>query len=178
MMHKIISILWVLLLGIYLPACAQQIPDERPEINNPAFDKKISQLIRFSVPTIGVEELKNIQHEVLIFDTRNRAEYDVSHLPGAAFLGYNNPDWSVLDGVSKETPIVLYCSIGYRSEKVGEQLLKKGYTRVFNLYGSIFEWVNQGNLVVDASGQPIDKVHTYNANWGKWMENGKLEKVW
>ncbi|HMQ49828.1 MAG TPA: rhodanese-like domain-containing protein [Saprospiraceae bacterium] len=178
MLRKIFLSMWVLILGIYVPACAQTIPEKRPEINNPAFDKKISQLIRFSVPTIGVEELKNIQREVLIFDARNKEEFDVSHLPGAVFLGYNQPNWSVLDSVPKDTPIVLYCSIGYRSEKVGEQLLKKGFTQVFNLYGSIFEWVNQGNPVVDASGQAVNQVHTYNADWGKWMENAVMKKVW
>ena len=72
----------------------------------------------------------------------------------------------------------MYCSIGYRSEKVGEELKKMGFKNVYNLYGSIFEWVNQGNEVVDENEKVTEKVHTYNKRWSKWIEDGKAEKVW
>ena len=39
-----------------------------------------------------------------------------------------------------------------RSEKIGKKLLDMGYTNVKNLYGSIFEWANQGNILVDQKG--------------------------
>jgi hypothetical protein len=47
-----------------------------------------------------------------------------------------------------------------------------------NLYGSIFEWVNQGNPVVNKDNQPTQQVHTYNKNWSRWVEKDKAEKVW
>ncbi|MEQ8705682.1 MAG: rhodanese-like domain-containing protein [Phaeodactylibacter sp.] len=168
-------VIGVLMLG--RPACAQP-PEDRPPVGNPRFDQKISSMLSFTIPTIGVQEVRDIQEEVYIFDARNREEYNVSHIEGARFLGYKNLEEQALEGVPKDSQVVLYCSIGYRSEKVAEQLRKRGFTNVHNLYGSIFEWVNQGLPVVDTTGEQTNKVHTYNANWGKWVDKKQAEKVW
>lgn len=155
-----------------------QPPADRPPVQNPDFDDKISRTIRFSIPTIGVTELREHQPDFLIFDTRQAAEYQVSHIPGASYLGYEDFDPVRLRDIPKEKPIVLYCSIGYRSEKIGEKLQKLGYTNVRNLYGSIFEWVNQGYPVVTPAGNTTQQVHTYNRNWSKWVDHQHAEKVW
>jgi rhodanese-related sulfurtransferase len=158
-------------------ACGQ-VPENRPFIQNPKFDKKISSLISFSIPTISVKELEEKQKEVLLLDAREKEEYEISHIEGAKYLGYDQPDFDVLADVPEDTEIVLYCSIGYRSEKIGEKLKKKGYTNVKNLYGSIFEWANQGLPLVDSKGDNTDKVHTYNKQWSRWLDNQQFEKVW
>ena len=145
---------------------------------DPAFDQKVSDMISFSVPIIDVRELKDIQNEVFIFDTRNHEEYDVSHIKNAEYLGYQDFDPDKLKDIPQNAKIVLYCSIGYRSEKIGEKLLSLGYKNVYNLYGSIFEWINQGNRVVDKNGQPTRNVHTYNRQWSKWLDDKKAKKVW
>lgn len=161
-----------------LSGCAQTKPADRPHCIDKAFDQKVSNMISFSVPTIGVSELRDIQDEVYIFDTRKKEEYEVSHLPNARYLGYEDYDVERLTNVPKNSKIVLYCSIGYRSEKIGEKLVSEGYTKVYNLYGSIFEWVNQGNPIVNQNNQPTQKVHTYNRQWSKWLDGKKAEKVW
>lgn len=161
-----------------LPACSQQVPTNRPHLQNEDFDKKVESLLHFSVPVIGVEELNNIQNEVHIFDTREKEEYELSHIPGAAYAGYKDFVPEVLQAVPKNDTIVLYCSVGYRSEKIGEKLMKLGYSKVYNLYGSLFEWANQDYPLVDKDGQPTKKIHTYNRNWSKWVEEGKAEKIW
>jgi len=159
-------------------SCAQE-PAVRPHCVDKQFDKKVSRTIRFSVPVVGVEELRQMQDgEVLILDAREKEEFETSHIKGAEYFGYNNLEMSVLEDVPKDQPIVLYCSIGYRSEKVGEKLQQMGFTKVYNLYGSIFEWVNQGEPVVDKEEQPTEEVHTYNKKWSKWVEDGKAVKVW
>ena len=134
-------------------------------------------MLSFSVKTIAPNDVKR-EPNMVILDARERAEYDVSHLPNAVFIGYNNFEKKIVDSLAKDKPIVVYCSIGYRSEKIGEKLQKLGFTKVYNLYGSIFEWVNQGNAIVDKNNQPTKKVHTYNKNWSRWVEEGKAEKVW
>jgi len=159
-------------------ACGQEIPQGRPQLTNPAFDNKLVNLLDFTVPLIGVKELKNIQDEVYVFDTRNEEEYEVSHIPGASFLGYKSFDPGMVQNLSKSDTIVLYCSVGYRSEKIGKRLIQMGYIHVFNLYGSIFEWTNQNYPLVDKSGKATHQVHTYNQNWSQWIEDGKAEKIW
>ena len=159
------------------PACGQP-PANRPPVKNDAFDKELTRLLSFSVPTIGVQELRDIQNEVYIFDAREEEEYLASHIEGARYLGYKNFDKQALASVPQGAKVVLYCSVGYRSEKIGERLQKMGFTEVNNLYGSIFEWVNQGYPVVGPDGKPTLKVHTYNAKWSRWVDNDKAEKVW
>ena len=163
--------------SVFLMACNGQVPASRAHCQNPDFDKKVAKMLSFSVKTISPSDL-NRQSNILVLDARERTEYDVSHLPNAVFIGYNSFEKKTLDTVPKDKPIVVYCSIGYRSEKIGEKLKKMGYTKVYNLYGSIFEWLNQGYPVVDKNGQPTNKVHTYNKAWSHWVEDGKAEKIW
>lgn len=77
----------------------------------------------------------------------------------------------------KDKKIVVYCSIGYRSEKIAERIQAMGY-EVSNLYGSIFEWVNQGNQIVDNTGKETKELHTYNRKWSKWVEPDSVQKTW
>ena len=157
--------------------CQGQIPQQRAHCANPEFDKTVARWINFSVPTVSPTEVKQMK-QVLLLDARERSEYDVSHLPNARFCGYNDFDKNSLKDIPRDQPIVVYCSIGYRSEKIGEKLQKMGFTKVYNLYGSIFEWVNQGLPVVNNLNQPVPQVHTYNRSWSKWVDNTKIQKVW
>ncbi|HHM21242.1 MAG TPA: rhodanese-like domain-containing protein, partial [Bacteroidetes bacterium] len=113
-----------------------------------------------------------------IFDAREWDEYTVSHLPGAVYIGYKNFNKNIFEKMKKDQPIVLYCSVGYRSEKIGEKLQKMGFTNVHNLYGSIFEWVNKGYPIENFSEKNAKKIHTYNKKWSRWVTNPKVEKVW
>ena len=65
------------------------------------------------------------------------------------------------------------CSVGARSEKIGAQLRQAGFTNVRNLYGGIFEWVNEGQPVVTGANRPTDRVHAYSPTWGIWLKRGQ-----
>lgn len=161
------------------PGCAQKnVPLDKPTCLNPEFDKTITGMLSFSTPLIGVEALKNIQNEVIIFDARKREEFEVSHIKEARYIGYDDFDEARIADIPKDAKIVVYCSIGYRSEKIGNKLKQLGYSRVYNLYGSLFEWVNRGYEVYDSSGKPVKKIHGYNEKWSKWIDNSAFEKVW
>jgi len=75
----------------------------------------LSKYNEMSVPYIKVQTLKIEYDKYTVLDTRKKAEYEVSHLPGAIWAG-ENLDVSLLKNVSKEKPIVVYCSIGVRSD--------------------------------------------------------------
>ncbi len=141
---------------------------------NTSFDKKVNNLIHYRVPVMDVDTLAGKTDKYLILDAREREEFDVSHMKGAQFAGFKHfkiDDWKDVD---KDTPIVVYCSVGYRSEKVGKKLKKAGFTQVYNLYGGLFEWVNR-NYPLASNAK---KVHTYNKKWSKWVFNPKIEQVW
>ena len=142
-----------------------------------AFSDKINELLSFSVPVISVTEAHKLK-SVVFFDAREEEEFKVSHIPGAKYVGYRSFDEDLLDQIAKDQKIVVYCSIGYRSEKIGEKLKKLGYSKVYNLYGSIFEWANEGYALENAQGKVTKKVHVYNKKWSKWMTNENYEKVY
>lgn len=133
-----------------------------------------------SVPYISVQELKMVQKDdaVVILDAREREEFEVSHIKDAIFIGYSNFS---AEGVSemiktKNTPIVVYCSLGIRSETISEKLKQAGFTEVRNLYGGIFEWKNYGYPVQDLQGRETEKVHAFSRHWSKWLKKG--EKIY
>lgn len=159
---------WLLL---SLAACSQ---DNRVE--NRGFATVLQNLLDHSVPEISVAVAADMAGDVRFVDARERAEYDVSHIDGAVWSGYDDFDISRLAEVPKDEVVIVYCSVGYRSEKVAEKLIDAGYEHVWNLYGGIFEWKNREEAVVDPAGRPTDKVHAFDRTWGRWLQQG--EKVY
>jgi len=145
------------------------------QIKSKAFDSLLNVMVTKSVPSVGCEDIKKMKNIVLL-DTREKREYEVSHLKDARWVGFVNFNLKSVDAIPKDANIVVYCSIGVRSGKIGEKLMQAGFTNVPNLYGSIFEWVNQGNPVYDMTGKPTNKIHGYNWKWGVWCNKG--EKVY
>jgi len=146
---------------------------------NPKFEDKIDRMLSETVPFKYVSDLEEINlNDVILLDAREWEEYEVSHIPDARYIGYKKPVFTSLSDVEPDTEVIVYCSIGYRSEKIAEKLRDQGFTNVFNLYGSIFEWVNQGNTIEDSKGETTTKIHTYSKKWSQWMINEQFEKVW
>lgn len=154
--------------------CAQTTP----VVNNPHYGKKLKTLLNHRVPELDCNDLyKNIE-QYYILDTREYNEYEVSHLKNSRWVGFESFNIHLVKDIPKTARIVCYCSVGYRSEKICEQLIKAGFQNVYNLYGSIFEWVNRGYPVVDVSGSKTNNIHVYNRKWGKWMINENFFKVY
>ena len=127
------------------------------------------------VPYIAVTELKNLQqkNKVVILDSRELVEFKVSHIEGAILVGYNHFRLSSLpDSIDKKTPIVVYCTLGVRSEVIANQLIENGYTDVKNLYGGISEWKNKDYIVIDSIQRMTENIHVYSKKWGKWLTKG------
>ncbi len=113
----------------------------------------------------------------IILDARGEEEYAVSHLKHAQRVAVGDPDLlaSALSNLAKDMPIVVYCSVGYRSAKVAQQLEQAGFRQVFNLEGGLFEWANEGRSMLK-EGQPTAQVHPYNATWGKLLNDRAAQR--
>jgi rhodanese-related sulfurtransferase len=107
-----------------------------------------------------------------LLDTREEEEFNVSHLKNARHAGYFWFDMRKVYDIPLDAQIILYCSVGYRSEKIGRKLLDAGFKNVFNLYGGIFEWINQGNPVYNNNDVQTSEIHTYNNDWAHWVNRG------
>ena len=130
-----------------------------------------------TVAYIYVGDISENKHYTLL-DAREPNEFRVSHIENAINIGYDKFDSKkfVKDFPNKNENIVVYCSIGIRSETTGEKIKKLGYKNVQNLYGGIFDWKNKGKKVVDSGGLETDKIHTFDKNWSKYLKKG--EKVY
>ena len=139
-------------------------------------DKLLDKWNTRNVPYISVETLALPKTAAILLDAREQKEYKVSHLKNAIWVGYDN--FNLKETLKKlpadkKAKIVVYCSLGIRSETVAHKLIQEGYTNVYNLYGGILEWKNANFKVVDTLGQPTEKVHTFSKEWGKWLKKGK-----
>ncbi|WP_299243243.1 rhodanese-like domain-containing protein [uncultured Aquimarina sp.] len=144
-------------------------------ISQDSLDALLDQYNNESIPYISVKELSEIQSEVILLDAREINEYNTSHLQNAIYVGYDHFDINTVSNqnVNKKSKIVVYCSLGIRSEDISEKLKKVGYQNVYNLYGGIFEWKNANNKVTDSLGKETDKIHAFSKQWGKWLHKGK-----
>ncbi len=148
-------------------ACAQ---------NAQSFEEKLEQLYSHEVTLIKPDNLHDKlkkNDSVYLLDTRQKKEYQVSHLKDAIWIGYDNYQKSKLKNIPKNATVVTYCTVGYRSEKIGARLEAKGFKNVYNLYGSIIGWVNAGYPVYNNQSQKTKKVHTYSKDWGRWLKKGE-----
>lgn len=106
--------------------------------------------------------------EPMLLDARSPEEYAVSHLPGARRIDPEADSFPELDSLSANHPVIVYCSVGYRSARVASHLQRQGFSNVANLQGSIFRWANEGRTVV-RDGRPVRAVHPYDSTWGRLL---------
>lgn len=134
------------------------------------YHNMLAALYSNTIPLLKAEEISNI-NDYIILDTRTEAEYKTSHLAKAIWVNYPNSNLEFAKKTSKNQAILVYCSVGYRSEKVAESLQKMGFKKVYNLYGGLFEWTNKNFPIVDSTNKAATKIHGYSPSWGKWINN-------
>lgn len=148
------------------------------QVQSRSYQFVLRKLLKHTVPELNVETVtKNLNAYPIFIDAREWNEYNVSHIKGAIWVGYKDFDLSRMVNVGKESPIVVYCSVGYRSEKIAEKLIAAGYPKVYNLYGGVFEWANRKNVLYNHKGEETPLIHAYNRMWGTWLRIKKKHKV-
>ena len=157
-----------------LGACGSGTADETA---SPGMLRKqlLRTLYRNTVPTVSAAALAQelaAPAPPLLLDVRTPAEYRVSHLRGARFVPFDSIASAQFADLDRSQPVVVYCSVGVRSERLGERLHALGFRNVRNLYGGLFEWVNESRPVVDAAG-PTTNVHPYSPLWSPWLKRGR-----
>lgn len=140
------------------------------QTQNGAFNLTLKALLSHSVKEVTVPTAAAT--DALFIDAREWNEYAVSHIKDALFVGYENFRHDSLTSIKKDQKIIVYCSVGYRSEKISEKLITAGFTDVSNLVGGIFEWVNQGHEIVDKNGAATENIHAYSKTWSMWLTKG------
>ena len=103
----------------------------------------------------------------LLVDVRETNEFAVSHLRGALNLSLISSIQAARP--SNNRPLVVYCSVGYRSSALAEKLQRAGLTNVVNLEGSIFAWANEGRPLYCGTNE-VREVHGFSSKWRQLLQ--------
>ena len=175
----------VLTLALQLAICAGVAASAQEEGEDSTISWSLTlKAIRVRFPTVSQISPDTLQswldkspqrENLLLFDARKPEEYAVSHLRGAQPAPSKDEALKALQGVPADQRIVLYCSVGYRSSELAQFLMKKGYTEVYNLEGSIFAWANEGRPVYRGK-ERVQVVHPYDRTWGRLLKESLREQ--
>jgi rhodanese-related sulfurtransferase len=146
------------------------------QVNGQSFAYKtlLTTLYDSDFPTVHPGELSDLSH-FQILDTREKEEFEVSHLNGAKWVGFDTFKMDVVSNLDKSKPVLVYCTVGVRSQAIGKKLTAAGFTKVYNLYGGIIQWSNE-SMPLFQNGRQTIQVHTYSITWGIWLKKG--EKIY
>jgi rhodanese-related sulfurtransferase len=105
---------------------------------------------------LSPEEFNQLPNPPRLIDVRSSVEYRMFHAPDAInlslpriLMGSNSwlrhyvlPQW--FQELPKDEPIALICLTAHRSPIAAEQLVKAGFTEVYNITGGMMEWRQLG----------------------------------
>ena len=110
------------------------------------------------------------QAQPVVLDARTGPEFELSHLKGAKPIDPYQPSLKVLEGLPRDTALLVYSSAGYRGARVASWLGKAGYSKALNLSGGLFQWANEGRPLFRQENRPTAMVHPYDRKWGLLLE--------
>lgn len=163
----------IILLSFFLfPFLVDPICDNCGPIDS-LYKAELQRVYKASMPTITIQEYLQMDTDsVSVLDVREQQEFQVSHLRHARNTGFIWFDMRDIYDIPKDKVIVVYSAIGDRSQRIAEMLIRSGYKKVYNLYGGIFEWVNQGYPVYTKQDVQTSQIHIYKKDLGIWLKRG------
>ena len=92
------------------------------------------------LPTTEFSEI--IQNkEVLLVDVRTPGEYQAGFIHGAVNVNFADKNFTKkMAYFDRETPVALYCRIGWRSARASEVLKSLGFVKIYDLKGGYTAW--------------------------------------
>ena len=167
---------YLILILLLASSCRSQTLPEHLRTTYEPLNEKLASMVTIDEYSIPPAEVQNLNNPILL-DARELEEYEVSHIPDAQHIGYRNPNFDLLDNLAKDRPVVVYCTIGYRSERMAQELRELGFTEVYNLYGSIYAWLLAGMDLQTPGGERTQSVHAYNRRWSSYLPDS-FDKVY
>jgi len=161
----------VLLVLLFSGCKGSSNPAADLEVVTNKISKDFSDVPRISTSDLADWSKDSSRMAPQLLDVREPAEYAVSHLPGAIRISPDEEADQFMGRIDSSRPIVVYCSVGYRSSILAKRLIAAGAKQVMNLEGSIFKWANEGRPLV-RDDVPTREVHPYNRKYGKLLLEG------
>ena len=90
------------------------------------------------------EQMISSNSDVIIYDIRDQASFDVGHIPGAQMLSVD-----MIPSISFETkanPVLVCCYHGVSSQAAANFLASQGFAEVYSIMGGYTAWSEQFNV--------------------------------
>ena len=107
------------------------------------------------------------QKQPIILDARTLEEFQTSHLEGAIYYTED-----ILEKLPKDQPLLIYCTLGVRSNKAAKIASNKGFKEVYDMKDGILGWANGSLPLMNQDGLSTDTVHTYNKSVSSMLKKG------
>jgi rhodanese-related sulfurtransferase len=104
-----------------------------------------------SIEQVDADQFKKLTESpnALVLDVRTAAEVAEGHLPNAVNIDIYGSDFMAkVQELPKDREILVYCTVGARSQQAADILSKQGFAKVYNLDGGIVAWQRNGFEVV------------------------------
>lgn len=104
-----------------------------------------------SIEQVDAAQFKKLTESpnALVLDVRTAAEVAEGHLPNAVNIDIYGSDFMAkVQQLPKDREILVYCTVGARSQQAADILSKQGFVKVYNLDGGIVAWQRNGFEVV------------------------------
>lgn len=104
-----------------------------------------------SIEQVDAAQFKKLTESpnALVLDVRTAAEVAEGHLPNAVNIDIYGSDFMAkVQQLPKDREILVYCTVGARSQQAADILSKQGFAKVYNLDGGIVAWQRNGFEVV------------------------------
>jgi len=139
---KKIVILTLLFLAVILNSCGGVNNNESaPPLSENKSENRENIIVEYI--RLTAEEAYNMMNELkdyILLDVRTDEEFKEKHIKGCVLI----PDYEIKDRAENELPdknaaIFVYCRTGRRSAEAAKELIKMGYTKVYD-FGGIYDW--------------------------------------
>ncbi len=126
-------LLSAMLLAFLMGSCQNQSDSSNQEVGQ-------YELLSVNDFSSKIQKEENLQ----LLDVRTPREWQGGVLEGALQINMYDADFydKVSSKVDKSKPVYVYCQGGVRSKEVGMQLIKMGYSNVYDLKGGYASWVS------------------------------------
>ena len=118
------------------------------------------------VDALEAEKLLS-KNSYTILDVRDENEFEVSHINGA--LRYEE---HLLENLDPNKPLLVYCTIGVRSNRLAKSLADLGFKKIIELKDGLIGWSNAQLPMVNSSNDTTDSIHVYNQYFSTFLKKG------
>jgi rhodanese-related sulfurtransferase len=102
--------------------------------------ENIQEAVYMNITAQQAKEIMDSREGYIILDTRTQEEYEVSHIPGAILIPYDEiTEKAETQLPDKDQLILVYCRSGRRSKLAANDLVSLGYTNIKE-FGGILDW--------------------------------------